>query len=213
MLEGLFGMLAFLAACLALASGLVWAAASLAARRWRQAARAGLALLAIVGVYAVLLLGFSLASRQQSITLGTERCFDEMCFSLQGVETAPTLGSQQSQLGSFYILTIQLRSTARRTAQKPSMPDMFILAAGGKRFTHILSAEPSDAGQPLSAAQVWDQKVQPGAAVVRRVAFDLPASVVDPGLVIGEGIGPLSLVIIGDEGSFLHARTVFALQP
>ena len=216
MFEGILGILIFFITCLALPGGLVAAAAALLTRRVGRAARIGLALAVWLAVYAAALLFFSLTSQPQSIPLGQERCFDEMCFSLQSVVVEPTLASAAAR-GDFYILTIQLTNQAKRAAQRPSQPDLFMLDAQGRSYSQILLAADipggQGAGQPVSARELWNEKVEPGQTVVRQVAFDLPAGVQNPVLVISEGVGSLAAVIIGDEGSFLHARTRFELTP
>lgn len=68
---------------------------------------------------------------------------------------------------------------------------------------------------PGLVAPLWIQKIQLGETVSQTVAFDLPVDTLagQPGLVVTEGIGPLSAVIIGDENSFFHAKTEFLLNP
>ena len=150
---------------------------------------------------------------------GAERCFDEMCYSVKSITTAHTLDASPhplTALGEFYIIAVQLRSAARGNAQKPSQPDLFVIDARGRRYSPAIIAGSETGlpiGQPVTAGRLWDQQIQPGAVAIRTVAFDLPAGVRQPGLVITEGIGPLSAIIIGDEGSFLHAKTQFRLTP
>jgi len=216
MFEGILGILIFFITCLALLGGLTAAGAALLTRRVGRAARIGLALAVWLAVYAAALLFFSLTSHPHSIPLGQERCFDEMCFTLQSVLVESTLPPAAAQ-GDFYILTIQLTNQAKRAAQRPSQPDLFILDAQGSSYSQMLLAADlpggQRVGQPVNAGELWSEKVQPGQTVVRHVAFDLPAGVQKPVLVISEGVGPLAAVIIGDEASFLHARTRFELTP
>ena len=176
-------------------------------------------LLAWIGVYAVLLLALSFTSQTRTIQPGEERCFDEMCFSVKANSVVSVLGTGPNQLkaqGEYLVVTVQLHSTAKRRAQKPSQPDLFVIYANGQRYTQAINAGSETdlpIGQPVTARQLWDRPVQPGETVSRTVAFDLPVGIRKTGLVITEGIGPLSDVIIGDENSFFHARTVFLLNP
>jgi len=116
-----------------------------------------------------------------------------MCFSVQAVTIAHTFGAVPDQLktsGEVYVVTVRLRSAARRTAQKPSQPRLFVVDAQGKRYSQIINAGneiglPID--QPVTAAQLWNRKIQPGESVSRMVALDLPAGIHQPGLVISGG--------------------------
>jgi hypothetical protein len=211
MLEGVFGVLAFFVSLLVLGVGAASILIAILRRRPRQAWKIARLCLGWVAVYAVILVLVALTSRPVIIPLGQERCFDEMCYSVQAVSSAPTLSTPAGSLaaqGDFLLITVQLRSAARRTAQRPSEPALFLLDADGQRQTRILDA---GSGQPVTARQVWDQAVQPGETILRRIAFDLPAGARAPYLVMSEGLGAISVLVIGDENSPFHARTVFAL--
>jgi hypothetical protein len=213
MLEGFFGILAFFATILALVAGVSMIVISLFTHRPERAWKVGGILLAWIAIYAVVLLLVSFASQPKFLNLGQERCFDEMCYSVKSVTMSHALGQFTAQ-GDYYIITIQLRSAAQRTAQKPSQPDLFVVDSQGNRYSEIVNAGNGlDLGQPVTTDQLWDQKIQPGEIIVRTVAFDLPSDIGQPGLVVTEGIGLLSAVIIGDEGSFFHAKTEFLLTP
>jgi len=221
MLEGLFGILAFFATLLALVSGVVVIVAALVTRRPRRAGKVGLVLLVWLGVYLLLLLGASFTSRPRTLGLNQERCFDEMCYSVTAVKIAPTLTDVWSVTfraqGNYYILTIQLRNAGRGTAQKPSNPAVFVIDAQGKSYTHYFDFTSRSFHVPTSMPggvyPLWSEKIQAGAVAVRTVVFDLPADIQQPGLVVSEGIGPLSVILIGDEGSLFHAKTEFLLNP
>ena len=219
MLEGLLGVIAFFATVLCLVIGGLILVIALLTHHRQRAIKTGRVLVIWLAVYTLLLLLASFTSQPRYIEAGKERCFDEMCYSTKVIATQATLGSGSNQVkanGMYTILTVQLRSDSKRSAQKPSQPDLFIVGAHGERVNQFFSAG-SDTGlpigQPITAAQLWDRKVQPGETVSRTVAFDLPGGIVQPGLVVSEGIGPLSAVIIGDENSIFHAKTEFLLTP
>ncbi len=219
MLEGLLGILAFFGTILALLIGAILLLVALATRHAGRAWKVARFLLGWLAVYTLLLLGFSVFSQTHYLNPGQERCFDEMCYSVKTLSVAHTLGTAPHQLtakGNFYILTVQLRSNAKRTAQIPSQPDLFIMDAAGKSYRVALNAGGElnlPVGEVVTASQLWSQPVEPGEIASRTVAFDLPQDVSKPGLVINEGIGPLSAIIIGDENSFLHAKTEIPLNP
>jgi hypothetical protein len=219
MLEGLFGILAFFGTILGLVIGAIVIAVALLTHHPQQARKGGIILEVWIGLYAAALLAASFTSQPKYLERGMERCFDEMCYSVKTLAVTQTIGAATNQFkaqGNYYVVTVQLRSDSRRTAQKPSQPDLFIVDAQGKRYSQMVNAgaEPGfPMGQPVTAAQLWEQKIQPGETVSRTVAFDLPGTIQQPGLVVNEGIGPLSAIIIGDENSVFHAKTEFLLNP
>ena len=218
-LEGVVGVLAFIVTALAVVGGAVLILFALFRGRPGRALRIARVLLAWIGVYAACLVALSLTSRPRFIERGGERCFDEMCYSVQDVTVSPTAGDATlgpGTQGSRYVIVIRLRSAARRTAQRPSLPDLFVVDARGRRFTQFVNAGILDGfapGQPVTARDLWNEPIGPGEEVLRTVAIDLPPGVQHPGLVITEGLGPLSAVVIGDEASVFHAHTQFILPP
>ena len=217
MLEGIFGILAFFGSVFGLIAGIIVLAIALVNHHLGRAWKIGRILLAWIGVYAVVLLVVSFTSQARSIPPGEERCFDEMCYSVKAVSIAHTLSAVPNPItaqGNYFIVTIQLRSAAKRAAQKPSEPDLFIVDANGQGYSQAINAGSEinlPIGQPVTARQLWDQAVQPGETVSRTVAFDLPAGIRQPGFAFIEGVGAMSGVIIGDENSFFHAKTEFRL--
>jgi hypothetical protein len=212
MFANLFGSLAFLASILALAAGLAGLLFSLVTRRNKLALRIALGMVAWIGVYAALLLIASVTSAQQILGPGQEHCYDEMCFSVQKVTTAQTLTGGKKEVkaaGIYYVVSLQLRNDAKRVAQKPSHPQVWAVDQQGHTYAGIL-ASGDFPGAPVDSAQLWDQKLQAGESQVRTLAFDLPPAAANPFLVVTEGGGP-TFLIIGDENSPFHAKTVFQL--
>ncbi len=217
MLQGALGMVAFLATALAIIVGAVLILSALLGRRPGRARRILRVLLIWIGVYAIALFAVSLASRPQFLEPGVERCYDEMCYSVQDVAVSPAAADATpgpAGQSKHYVIVIRLRSAARRAAQRPSLPDLYVVDAMGRRFAGFVNAGTLDGfepGQPVSGRDLWNEPIAPGAEVLRTVAIELPAGDQQPGLVITEGIGPLSAMIIGDENSILHAKTQFVL--
>jgi hypothetical protein len=222
MFEGLLGMLVFFATILAFGAGIVVIAIALLTRRCRRAGQMSLLLLGWAAVYAGILLEVSFTSQPRYLGLDQERCFDEMCYSVTSVKITPSLtggfGLKIQAKGNFYVLTVQLRNAGRGAAQKPSYPVLMVVDAQGRQYPHFLSeAQIINWGSPTSlpgvAAPLWGEKIPAGESASETVAFDLPADIRQPGLAVTEGIGPLSAIIIGDEGSLFHAKTEFLLAP
>ncbi len=207
----LLGTLAFLITALALVLALAFVAVSLVRKRIATATKAAGLVLAWLAVYVGILIAVSLTSPEPILDRGQEHCFDEMCFSVQGVAETPTLGTRQAS-GVFYIVDVKLRNAAGRTAQKPSNPQIWIIDGDRHEYRQMLVGDGDNAGQALGAEQIWTRRINPGDAVEQRVAFDLPADVVAPRLVITEGSGFPTDIIIGDENSLWHAKTTFRLK-
>ena len=221
MLEGLFGMLAFLATLLVLPASIIIILIALLTRHPRRAGKVGLFLLGWIGLYVAVLLVVSITSRPRYLALNQERCFDEMCYSITSVKITPTITNdwmaQFQAQGNYYVLIVRLRNAARGTAQKPSNPVLFIVDTQGVIYSHFIDMSGCCWGEPTNlpglVVPLWPEKIQPGETVSQTVAFDLPVDIRQPGLAVTEGIGPLSAVIIGDEDSFFHAKTEFLLTP
>jgi hypothetical protein len=221
MLEGLIGMLAFFATILGLITGVIVIALALLTRHPQRAVKVVGILLGWLGLYTVILLVVSLTSWPRYLGLNQERCFDEMCYSVTSVTITHTMTNAlvhtfQAQ-GNYYVLTVVLRNAGRGTPQKPSNPALFVVDAHGNRFPNLINATGGSWGEPTNlpglVEPLWGEKIQPGQSASRTVAFDLPVDIQQPGLVVTEGIGPLSVVLIGDESSFFHAKTEFLLTP
>ena len=218
MFANLFGTLAFIGAFFGLVGLAITMIAALLTRHFRTAWRIGWMMLAWAGVYIAVLLLASFTSRPRLLDFGQEHCFDEMCFSVQSVTTTKTLGTGSNQItanGVYYLVTVQLRNAALRQPQKPSQPAVWVIDAQGRKYTEAVSAAEEQGppfGQSVAFLQLWNQRLQPGENQAHILAFDLPADVSQPALVISEGGGPTYL-IIGDENSFFHSKTEFRLAP
>ncbi len=222
MFEGFIGILAFFSTILAIMVGVILIFVALVTHRPRRAGRVALILLGWLGLYAVILLFVSWTSHPRLLDASQERCFDEICYSVTSVKVAHSLtngwGYSFIAKGNYYVITVQLRNAALRTAQKPSNPELSVIDAQGKLYTHYIDQDMlellgSATNLPGRVDPLWGQKIQPGETASVWVVFDLPTDVRQPGLVVSEGIGPLSAILIGDEGSFFHARTEILLKP
>src|SRR6266478_2576460 len=106
-------------------------------RRWKSAARTGVALAAFVGVYAVVLLTVSLTSSPRYYPLGTEFRFDDWCFAVERVETAPVVGEGRDALrpaGVFRLVTVRVLNRGRGRAQREKNVGAYLLDAAGHRY-------------------------------------------------------------------------------
>jgi hypothetical protein len=188
--------LVFLLTLLVLVGALVAAPVTLFQKRSSLARRIGLGMLAWLGVYVALLLGFAWLTPQEYLNLKQEKCFDEMCFS---VTQATRVATPQ---GTTVTIMLQLRNAALRSAQKPDSPVAVLV--DGQGHAYQLSA--------MSQHPVWAQQLQPGETQDRALIFQIPATVTTVFLEITEGSFP-SQVIIGSENSPWHEHPRFRLFP
>jgi len=181
-------LFALLAALQALAVG--------AERRARiLVATAGVAIF----VYGAVLIGASLASADVVLLPGQEKMFCgldcDLAFSVPRVLPAkPSAASMRA----FYAI-LRARSDARGALITPSSVRAWLVSAGGRRF------------DPASGRAVrYRAPIPPGARVDVSLRFDVPAAARDLRLVVTEG-GAMTRLVIGDENSFFHRKTVFRL--
>lgn len=188
--------------------GLLALLLALITRRWALLRRLLLGLAIYVGLYASLLVGTALLSPQQVLAMHQLRCFDDWCASVEQVEIQPAIGTLQAQ-GSFYLVTIQVTSQARRISQRALDAAVYLLDDRGQRY------DPDPQGQQAlvasgRAGQPLNSMVEAGGSFTYTAAFDLPAGATRPGLVISHGAFP-GRIIIGDDQSFLHKPTIVPL--
>jgi hypothetical protein len=212
MLIELLGTLLFLVSVVGVLGGLIALIYGVFSRRRRLIRVLLISATVWLVVYSVLLLGASLLTPQQVLEAHQERCFDEMCFSVLQTTTHSTVGNgeqTQTAKGLYYVVTVQLRNSSQRTAQKPDHPAFFLDDGQGHQY------QPSQAAQQALRQQPsWDARLQPGERQPRPLVFDAPATLLQrspqPRLGIIEGSWPTPL-IIGDENSPWHQVTVIQL--
>jgi hypothetical protein len=181
---------------------------SLVTHRRTLARRLGLGLLSYVGVYAILLLGFSLLTPQRVLAMGQVRCYDDWCAAVAQVTQAPAIGAVHAH-GSFYLVTIQVTSQAKRVSQRALGAAIYLLDSSGTRY------DPSPEGQRAleaagQAGQPLNSLIDAGGSFTYTAAFDLPASAAQPVLAMSHGAFPGN-IIIGDDESILHKPTIVKL--
>jgi hypothetical protein len=222
--NAVLGVLAFLgfgfAEFLAVVTAVV-----LFARRKRRAARRVLAgVLAAAGLYAAVLLAFSLTSRDQVAERGEEKYFCEVdChlgYSVADVTRSKDLGTSSSRAtahGLYRIVTLRVRFDPETTSQhRPK--DMALTP--NPRFVRVVDASgtiyrPDPTGQrALETVEgpsiPLTRSLQPGESYTTRLVFDLPEKALDPRLLITESDW-ITRLVIGHENSLLHRKTSFRL--
>ncbi|HZR43860.1 MAG TPA: DUF4352 domain-containing protein [Ktedonobacteraceae bacterium] len=168
-----------------------------------------IALLWIAG-YLIAVLGVSLFTPQAVLRPHQEHCFDDMCFSVVSAVTRKTLGSPPSQFttqGDYYLITVQLRNAGRGRAQKPSSTSFVLVDEQGNNYEVVSKAEGSIGQNPA-----WDRQLPAGTTATKVYVFDVPQTAKIRGLIVSEGGGGFPLVLVlGDENSWLHQKTLMLL--
>jgi hypothetical protein len=149
-----------------------------------KARKNALMLAAILGAYAVALIGMGLASQKETLALGQIKCFDDWCVQLNSA-------SRQSNQVSIRLDTV---NHARR-AEAPDSPHAFIVVDGQTI--------------PVQVPKLTD-RIEGGSTNPIDVTVTVPASAQSVGFLVTEGGMPSGLVI-DDENSPFHAKSVWAL--
>jgi hypothetical protein len=178
------------------------------ARKPKFARMAGLTVVAGTVVYFTLLLGFSAESRDIALAPGQEKYFCEidchLAYSVTGVTAKPTAGATE-----FYVA---LRTRFDETTTSPSRPkdsplmpsrrEVQLMDAGGHTY------EPSStAGISLMTP------LKPGDCYTTKLEFRIPKDTRGLRLLLITTPGWPDHLVIGDENSWLHGKTYFAVEP
>jgi hypothetical protein len=131
--------------------------------------------------------------------------------TLVGVERTGRIGAVTAA-GVFHVVTLRLGSNARRAVMRTGRMAAEARDDAGRRFTRSPEAERVLAAE--GAVGLPDTAIEPGGMVTTRLVFDLPRDAANPRVYVRDS-DPVAVVtemlLIGDEDSFLHARTTFAL--
>jgi len=169
---------------------------------WRgERARARRGVTWLVGVWVVylcVLVGVSLGQRQRVVEMGEARCFDEMCFTVTGVEELPGFLIRDGR--RLIRVSVQVGNRGRK-AQSEGSIWAYLVDGQGRRWEE----SPGVNGVGLTA------KVTGGDSVVSEPVFKVAADATGLGLVFTHGWSPPGVLVIGDSDSCLHRRTVVML--
>jgi hypothetical protein len=195
-------LLGFLFAC----GGLFVALASILifwfARKPKFARVAGYAIVAGAAVYCVLLLGFSFASRATTLARGQEKYFCEidchLAYSVVDVKSKP--GRYFVTLRTRFDETTISPSRPKDATLTPSPRDVRLLDDAGREYAPVAIE-----GTPLLTP------LRPADSYTTQLEFDVPKEATVLRLLLNTTPGWPDHVVIGDENSWLHKKTYFAL--
>jgi hypothetical protein len=149
-------------------------------------------------VYLCVLVGVSLAQRQKVVAIGEPQCFDDMCFTVTGVEEVPGFLIRDGRR----LVRVSVRVTNRgRKAQSEGSISAYLVDSQGR----LWEESPGVNGVGLTA------RVAGGESVVSEPVFKLAADAKGLGLVLTHGRWQPGVLVIGDSDSWLHRKTVVKL--
>jgi hypothetical protein len=222
--NAVLGVLAFLGFGFAEFIAVVTALVLFARRRRRAAHRVLAGAVVGAGLYAAVLLAFSLTSRDQVAERGEEKYFCEvdchLAYSVADVTRSKNLGTASSRAtahGLYRIVTLRVRFDPETTSlRRPK--DMSLTP--NPRFVRVVDASgaiyrPDPAGQRAletveGTSIPLTRSLQPGESYTTRLVFDLPEKAPDPRLLLTESDW-ITRLVIGHENSPFHGKTSFRL--
>ncbi len=200
------GVLGFLAVCGGVFVGTACIIIFWFAKKTRLARTTAIALGLGATGYLILLLGFSAMSEARTLTRGQEKYFCEIDCHL--AYSVVDVKEQTESAGMRYIVT--LRTRFDETTTSPSRPKDASLTPSPREATLIDSlGHEYDAatfeGTPLLTA------LKPGESFMTQLEFSVPANASGLRLLIRTTTAWPDRLLIGDENSWLHRKTYFAL--
>lgn len=169
--------------------------------------------------YSVMLIGFSLTSTERVLGVGEAKEYCgfyldcHMHTKVTSIRTAQQIGDKQAN-GIFYIVGVRVFSDARnpRINMRLIEPKARILTPRGTSMERDPEAEAL-----LPTANVaLNGDIHSSQTIDKEIVFDVANPSPALKLLITEGYGidkAIESVLVGDEDSFLHARTFFSLRP
>ena len=194
---------------LATVAGIVATLAALLLSRRALTARLLVAIIIAWALYLGIGTAVALMKPQHIVSIGEDRCFDEMCFAVMGYKRIPSKNAGKS----LYLVDVRISNHSRgRTQREIGRTGVLIDRTG---HIYEMSKQGMQALPPVNgnAYSGLDAEVAPGHILETKLVFELPEDVNYPGFALGSNlaINPARLVI-GDEEHFLHWPTVVPLD-
>jgi Telomeric repeat-binding factor 2. len=169
---------------------------SLVRKERRKAARHSLWIVAVWVVYMTILLWTSLTKPQKVIALGQDRCFDEMCFAVTGVQELP--GYLIEDGSKLIRVSVRISNHGKEKMQSEGLIQAYLIDKQGRQWAESTAVS----GVPLTA------KVAAGDSVMSQPVFKVAGDSTGLGLIFTRGQRQPGVLVIGDSDSLLHQRTV-----
>ncbi|HYV98822.1 MAG TPA: hypothetical protein VE967_15310 [Gemmatimonadaceae bacterium] len=180
---------------------------------------AGIALGAWGAAYATLLVGTSLTSKPRVLSYGETKRYCgfyldcHLHSAVVGVDSLRLIRTATAELtagGLFFIVTVEVSSDARRAPIHFVDPRAVVRAADGRAFARSDMAERALAASGSPSTPI-ESVVNAGESFRTTLVFDVPADAKGLVLDLTDGYGidrAIELLLVGDDDSLLHARTV-----
>jgi hypothetical protein len=171
-------------------------------------------------LYLAILVAASLSSRQRVLGWGSDVRFCGFyldCHSqiaVTGVEVLDRLGDVTAD-GRFHLVTLRIGNDAKAASLRLTDPHLTV-TDGARCRVHRSAAGEAALVRTRGPQRPLTDRVGPGGSYLTTVVFDVPAELPEPRLAVTEGWWAdrlIELLLIGDEDSFLHARTTIRLTP
>lgn len=168
--------------------------------RWDGVRRRARGLAFYLACYAGILVAVALLMPRRTLATGERECFDDWCAAGISAELAAAADAPcAAEAGTrVWVATVEISSDAKRVRQRA--PDARALLEDGS------GREYAACNTPLGAHALVDE-LGPGDAFRVAEPFRLPSGAVPAGVIISHGAFP-GVLIIGDDQSLLHARTL-----
>ncbi len=192
-------------------------------KKFRLTKVALLTIALVAGVYLAVLLIYSFASSEKVLARGQEKHFCEidchLAYSVTDVHETKVFGEGPGQLtaaGMFRVVTVKTRfdetTISRNRGDRLLYPNSRVVTVTDERGNQYFPA--AAAQRVLEKSQAGGTAMtiplRPGESYSTTFAFDLPADIKNPTLLIREGEW-LTHAVIGHENSPLHKKTRFQI--
>lgn len=176
-------------------------------------------LMSVVGSYLVLLVAFSLASKEKILSRGQEKHFCELdchiAYSIADVMRVKSLTTSDREMtarGFYYVVGLKTRfdentitPTRGNGLLYPKRRAVAVVDDDGHH--HVPLTEIDSSSIPFTSRHVpIITPLRPGESYISIFVFDLPQDVKNPTLLISESAWPTYLVV-GRENSLWHGKT------
>jgi hypothetical protein len=149
-------------------------------------------------VYLVVLIGVSLVQKQKVVAVGQPQCFDDMCFTVAGVEEVKGFLIRDERR----LVRVTVRVTNRGlSAKSDGLIWAYLVDAQGRRWEESAGVN----GVGLTA------KVAGGDSVMSEPVFKVAGDATGLRLVLTHGWKQQGVLVISDSDSVLHRKTVVEL--
>jgi hypothetical protein len=149
-------------------------------------------------VYVGVLIGVSLLQKQRIVAMGQQQCYDEMCFTVMGVDEMPGFPAHEARR----LIRVSVRVSNRgHKAESEGLIRAYLVDARGR----LWGESPGLSGVRLTT------RVAAGSSIVSEPVFDVASDATGLGLVFTHGQRQPGVLVIGGSDSLLHRRTIVPL--